>query len=338
MNLKYYGWYDGSPKSQGNVVLSYWNYIVNEYPSVGEDQNDLSRYSKSHYVEACKRYMDEHTKVHPDRKFFIDIPLAEVYYVGTRLADDGFKENIPVWKTLDWIEYVVRELDTDERVLGWYHADEPEVWGYREIVNGNVTNSNPKLEYDFLRNRYWHIKGNSQKPILAVFCDTKLFIDNYYNKILETGPFFDIFGFDYYPFSLTNKSLDPNSQINTKKFRDFINISSNIRNDMPILYVGQGSGSKEFNTRNPTLDEHKTLFKTFIQNCPKERRFGYLLWSYSYADSLSKVNGDIALLPSNIQQWEYEADNKVETVKNTKKIIWNYLKKVLYFFRLRNIK
>lgn len=319
--MKYYGWYDPNPEDTGTLALSYWNHIVNTYPSVGKDQNDLSRYTKKHYVESCRRYMDAHTKVHPDRKFFIDLPLAEVYNVGTKLADDGFKENIPVWKTLDWIEYVVRELDTDERVLGWYHADEPEVWGYREVVNGNVTNANPPIPYQFLSDRYFHIKAFSNKPVLALFCDVPLFIERFYKYTVKYTPFFDIFGFDYYPFQKLNKNIN---EINTKKFREFINIASNIREGMPILYVGQGSGSPEFNTRVPTLEEHQALFQEFVKYCPEDRRFGYLLWSANrqYANDNAIENGTIAL--SSLTQW-----SKLENIHSKGKVysVLNYFKK-----------
>ena len=289
--MKYYGWYDPNPTDKGTIALSYWNHIVNEYANIGSSPNDLDRYTKEHYVQACKTYMDEHSYFFPDRKFIIDIPIAEVYYEGTKTADDGYKENIPIWKTSEWVEYVVNQLDKDDRVLGWYHADEPEVWGYREVINGNVTNSNPSIEYTFLKERYEILKALSTKPVFAVFCDTTLFLNKYYDKIIKYGKFFDVFGFDYYPFTYTNKKID------TTRIKNFINISANIDSNLPVLFVGQGSGTAEFNTRTPYLQEHQDLFQEFIRNCPEERRFGYLLWSANpaFADSNAIINGNLAL-------------------------------------------
>lgn len=327
--LKWYGWYDGEPISQGNVVLSYWNHIVNTYPSEGKDQNDLKRYTKEHYVQSCKRHMEAHTFNNPNKKFIIDLPVSEVYYDGTVIADDGYEENIPIWKTLDWIEYVVKELENDDRIIAWYHADEPEVWGYREVVNGNVTNANPKIKYGFLKDRYDLLKRVSKKPVLAVFCDVPLFLDNYYHKIVNNGPFFDIFGFDYYPFTPKNKKVDPD------RIKKFLNISANINQSMQVLYVGQGSGSTEFNTITPTLLMHEELFKTFIRLCPEERRFGYLLWSYQWADAFAKVTGDIVLIPQNIKRWIDDVDIEEKNKPNLKKNILNKVKSLLSLLRVK---
>ena len=321
--IKYYGWYDSNPSLEGTLALGYWNYVVNEYALEGKDQNDLVRYTKEHYVRACRNYMDKLTENSPNRKFFIDIPLAEVYFDGSRIAEDGYEENIPIWKTLDWIEYVVNELESDGRVLGWYHADEPEVWGYREIVNGNVVNTNPKVPYTFLQERYLHIKSISDKPVLTVFCDIPLFLDRYYSHIISYTPFFDIFGFDYYPFTPTNKT------INSKKFEEFINISSNIDSKMPILFVGQGSGGTEFSNRVPFIQEHQALAMEFFKHCPKERRFGYLLWSANprYANQSAIQNGTLAL--RFLHEWELSADRlKNIKIKNSFK---DYIKRL---FRL----
>lgn len=322
--MKYYGWYDPNPSDKGSIALSYWNHIVNEYASIGNSPNDLDRYTKEHYVEACIRYMDAHTFINPDRKFIIDLPVAEVYYEGTTTAEDGYKENIPIWKTEEWIRYVVDKLEYDKRVLGWYHADEPEVWGYREVVNGNVTNSNPTIPYSFLKKRYDLIKSLSIKPIFAVFCDVPLFLDRYYQDILDNGKFFDIFGFDYYPFTPSNKHIDVN------RIKNFINISANIDAKLPVLFVGQGSGTSEFNTRAPFLQEHQELFQEFVRQCPESRRYGYLLWSANsaYADSTALINGNLAL--HFLQDWI--ESTRLSVVKNFS--IFNKIK--AWFIRLLN--
>lgn len=329
--MKYYGWYDPNPTDKGTVALSYWNHVVNTYSVTGDSPNDLDRYTKENYVQACKVYMDEHEYFFPDRKFIIDIPLAEVYYEGSRVAEDGYKENIPIWKTTEWVEYVVNELDKDDRVLGWYHADEPEVWGFREVINGNVVNGNPVIEYTFLKDRYEIIKSLSKKPVLAVFCDTKLFLDKYYHKILKYGKFFDIFGFDYYPFTPANKKID------STKIKNFINISANIDEKLPVLFVGQGSGTIGFNTRTPYLQEHQNLFQEYIKHCPEERRFGYMLWSANsaYADSNAIINGNLAL--HYLNDWILSTKQPLNFKNNTMLIKFIKWIKSLFSFKTTNI-
>lgn len=295
-----YGWYDSPVLAEGNLILSYWNHVANEYPSQGIDHNDISRYTKEHYVQACKDYMDAHNRVEPTRRFIIDLPLSEVYFNEVRIAEDGYEEVVPIWKTSEWLSYVVEKLNSDPRIVGWYHADEPEVWGYREVVNGNVVNNHPKLPYTFLKERYDLLKSLSEKPVFAVFCDTALFKARYQHDIKTQGKFFDVFGFDYYPFTSNNSTVDEN------KFKQFIDIASNIDRQMQILFVGQGSGGTQFGNRVPTLKEHETLFKTFTKHCPANKRYGYLLWSgnTNYVTPEALNNGNQALLK--LQQWERE--------------------------------
>jgi hypothetical protein len=303
--MKYTGWYDSPIQANGNLVLSYWNHVVNEFPSIGNDHNDIRRYSKEHYVQACKDYMNTHTFVEPNRKFIIDIPLTEVYSNGQAMNEDGYPEDMPIWKTSEWVTYVVNELRFDDRVVGWYQADEPEVWGYREVINGNVVNNSPKIPYTFLKERYDLIKSLSEKPVVAVFCDPSLFKARFYNDILSKGKFFDIFGFDYYPFTPSNSTVDE------RKMKQFIYFADSILPTMPILFVGQGSGGLEFGNRVPTLDEHERLFKAFIKLSKKSNRFGYLLWSGSttYASPEALNLGNKAL--SNTKVWEREQDSSV---------------------------
>lgn len=313
--MNFYGWYDGSPNTEGTVALHYWNNIVNEYALEGEDQNSSIRYTKEHYVNACRNYMDKHTEVNLGKKFIIDIPLAEVWYNEAITAIDGYSQNVPIWKTPEWIEYVIKELDPDPRVIGWYQADEPEVWGYREVVNGNVVNNNPEIRYSFLRSRYLVIRSLTRKPIHAVFCDVSLYSQRYREKVLEVGPFFDVFMFDYYPFTPLNDKVDKS------KFKEFIKIVDEIDSNMPVMFVGQGSGGLEFNNRVPTVSEHEELFKEFIRHCPRSRRYGYLLWSAnpSYASPKAIAHGEIAL--KYIRQWEIEVDQETTKLSLFKRIM-----------------
>jgi hypothetical protein len=296
--IQYYGWYDAGVESNGNLVISYWNHIVNEYPVVGESPNDVIRYSKENYVLSIKKFMDLHTQTNPMKKFLIDIPLCEVYYDGQKTASDGYLENIPIWKTNDWIEYVVKELEDDDRIIGWYHADEPEVWGYREVVNGNVVNENPQIPYQFLKGRYDFIKSISSKLVFSVFCDVPLFNKRYYNDIKNNGAFYDVFMFDYYPYTLNY------TEPNWMKISNFVNLSNELHPKMKIMYVGQGSGSKEFNTRVPSMSEHERMYLEFCKYVPSDNRFGYLLWSYSWADDVARYRGNLTLTENLLNLWE----------------------------------
>lgn len=313
--MNFYGWYDGSPDTKGTLGLHYWNNVVNEYALEGQDQNSGIRYTKEHYVRACKNYMNIHTQINPNKKFIIDIPIAEVWYDGSTIAEDGYLQNVPIWKTPEWIEYVINELDSDPRVLGWYHADEPEVWGYREVVNGNVVNNNPPIRYSYLRSRYLVIQSLSRKPVYAVFCDPTLYTQRYRKEVLQTGTFFDVFMFDYYPFTPTNSKVD------TDKFKQFMKIVDEIDSNMPVMFVGQGSGGPEFGNRVPTVVEHEELFKQFIRHCPRPRRYGYLLWSANptYATSKAITNGEIAF--NYIREWEKEVDQEVTKPTLLKRIV-----------------
>jgi hypothetical protein len=298
--IKYYGWYDGIPKSNGNLVLSYWNHVVNEYPVVGDSPNDVSRYSKENYVLSIKKFMDLHTESEHtrNRKFIIDIPINEVYHNGQITAEDGYPENVIIWKTSDWIEYVVKELENDDRIIGWYHADEPEVWGYREVVNGNVVNTNPTIPYQFLKERYDLIKSISSKLVFSIFCDVPLFNKRYYNDIKNNGAFYDVFMFDYYPYTLDYKYPT------WSKITDFVEINNELHSEKMIVYVGQGSGSPMFNTRVPIMDEHQRMYVEFCKNVPTEKRFGYLLWSHSWADEVAKYRGNLTLTENLLKLWE----------------------------------
>lgn len=282
----YKGWYDGVPnESSGNVVFSYWNHVVNEYPQWGENENDVSRYTVDHYIKALEAYMDAHTENDPNKKFIIDIPLTEVY-------DDGYDPDtgkyIPIFKKIDFIRKLVFYMDLDPRVVAWYFADEPEVWGYDEVVNGVEISRYPELSYLFLKNRYLSIKDLTEKPIIAIFCDTVLFKKRYEKSIQEHGAFFDIFAFDHYPYT-----AHPEYDYSLKKVKDFIKIRNNINPSLPILFVGQGNGYYEGvneNARVPNKYEHTKLYNEFAKNATN--KYGYLLWSWSYSDSEAKENGN----------------------------------------------
>jgi hypothetical protein len=282
----YKGWYDGIPnESKGNIVFSYWNHVVNTYPQWGEDHNDVSRYSAKHYIEALKVYMDAHSEKNEDVKFIIDIPLTEVYNGG---YDPETGKDIPIFKTYEFIRQIVLTFERDRRVVAWYMADEPEVWGYSEVVLGAPINTNPELSYLFLKNRYQSIKELTFKSVIVIFCDTVLYKKRYEKDILTNGAFFDIFAFDHYPFA-----SHPEYDFSLRKIGDFIKLRNQINPKMPILFVGQGNGYFEGvnnNARVPNEYEHIKLFNEFANKA--NNKYGYMLWSWTYADKEAKTNGN----------------------------------------------
>jgi hypothetical protein len=121
--------------------------------------------------------------------------------------------------------------------------------------------------------------------------------------------------FDYYPFTPTNFKVD------TDKFKQFMKIVDEIDSNMPVMFVGQGSGGLQFGNRVPTIAEHQELFKQFIRHCSRPRRYGYLLWSANptYATSKAINNGEIAL--TYIKEWEKEVDQEMSKPTFLKRIV-----------------
>ena len=323
MKTKLYGWYNGDSISSGNVNLTYWNKVVNDYPSVGESKNDPKRYSKEHYVDALKRYISDQLNANPQRKFIIDLPVAEVWWDGTRMAEDGFEEVVPVWKTLEWVEYVVKHMDVYDCIVGWYNADEPEVWGYREIVNGNPISNAPVIPYYLLKQRYDLITTLSSKPVIAVFCDTTLYNSRYASDIRKYGMFFDVFGFDFYPYLLNeNKSLST--------VKEFINIAFKLDKNIQVLFVGQGSGSPDFNTRTPNLREHEDLYAEFTRWCLPQNRYAYLLWAYDHGTTQARRLGNYVLQSGILSTYEKSETTMLKSFgKKLCKVYKRFLKLVL---------
>jgi hypothetical protein len=76
---------------------------------------------------------------------------------------------------------------------------------------------------------------------------------------------------------------------------------------MKIMYVGQGSGSKEFNTRVPSMSEHERMYLEFCKYVPSDNRFGYLLWSHSWADETARYRGNLTLTENLLNLWESDS-------------------------------
>lgn len=292
------GWFDGIRGEHGtenytyyNVNLSYWNHVVNAFPVVfnpdlpeDRQQDNPERYTSENYIKSLHRMIDETTQNFPNAKFFIDIPLCQVYPdtseypSGYRPHPDGGREYCTLFFDDDFYIPIIKEFNAHPNVIGWYTADEPEVWGYRERVNDTVVNEFPPLDLFALRSRYMSIRNVSSKPQLMVFCDLVLMEKtNFFND-----PFlYDIIGFDHYPFK---KSGTTNYKDVLHKF--FYSARLSITED--VVIVGQGIGAHEVNgnsLRSPSVEENTEFFQTAL-NLANRYGFnlkGFLLWSASYA-------------------------------------------------------
>lgn len=279
---RYIGWYDGSPTSAGNVTLCYWNHVVNTFASIGQDANDPRRYTAEHYIEAVERMINAHHAVNGDRRFIVDLPMAEVWYDAN--GQIIFKENA-------WIEQVVQALDANPFIIAWYAADEPELWG--EI------NDRPRISVLHLGSRYRAIKKHSSKPVICVFCDPDLTEEMAEDSIGWSHPkCFDIYGFDYYPYR-TQRDL-PIYPTACRESTIQRMIKAGRGNSM--MFVGQGSGTAEFGTRPPELEEMAKLYEEWTHRSHPGSRYAFLLWSWSYADTASKQIGNFLLEPGILSQ------------------------------------
>lgn len=280
----YTGWYDGPPTSAGNVTLCYFNHVVNAYPSIGQDANDPRRYTASHYIEALGRMIDAHRAVRKDRRFIIDLPIKEVW------RDEN---GMPVMIPDSFIIRVVEAFADNLAVVGWYAADEPELWGQ--------VNNWPKLDHKVLGRRYDAIKQHSDIPVIIVFCEHKYTFDLLFDAHVSGRRIFDIFGFDYYPYR-TDRDLPVQGSTCTRSIFDKMSSLGITYGAKKIMYVGQGSGTRDFDTREPDINEMADLYEEWTKATPERLRFAFLLWSWSYASAQQRERGNFLLDPDIITQ------------------------------------
>ena len=284
----YTGWYDGSPTSAGNVTLCYFNHVVNTYPSIGQDANDPRRYTASHYIEAIGRMIEAHRSIRKDRRFIIDLPLKQVW------RDEN---GMPVMIDDSFIERIVQAFDDNLHIVGWYAADEPELWGH--------VNNWPKLDHKILGRRYDAIKRHSDIPVICVFCDHKRTFDLLFDAHVAGRRIFDIFGFDYYPYR-TDRDLPVQGSTCRRSFLDKMTQLGITYGARQILYVGQASGTADFETREPELEEMADLYEEWTKVISDRVCFGFLLWSWSYASSVQRERGNFLLDPKILNQHTLE--------------------------------
>jgi hypothetical protein len=270
------GWY--SPDldiSSGGVFIEYWNGVVNKYSPRGiVDPNDASLYTAEHYITCLNLYLERLSE--SGRRAFIELPIGQVW-------------NMADWEPARWTAQIVSAVHGQKACAGFYIGDEPEVWGY------SSANTFPVLTADFMKARYKTVKAITDKPVLAVFVDPPLMRDRYGTVLNPSDRFFDIFGFDNYPFE---KDRELNwSRVNSKLLD--MKALWDACGSPPLMYVGQGcgnvnlSGQPNFGQRNPSseeLDEMLGRVKGIFGNLDY-----YLLWSWQYADQYMHALGNVHL-------------------------------------------
>lgn len=283
------GWYDSTPSEPYNAAILYWNHVVNNYsPLVKVDKDDPDLYTLEHYIFSLQEALAKFGK--QGTRLFIQLPFFQVY-------DDPNGNEIIL---TDWWIPIVRHFKDDLRVAGFYMADEPEVWGTK------WSSHRTPFEYEFGYVWYRLIKSIAPaKDVLCVFCDTELFSQKYGDK----PAFFDIFGFDFYPFmaafSIDSKGLGfmPDTKAERRwirsRFREWGKIISRYGYER-VVYVGQGcgnramDGSPNWGQRDINRHHHSFVLRC-IERCIPVGLEGLLLWSWSRADRVARVEGGTCL-------------------------------------------
>ena len=271
-----FGWYDELKPSVGMESIVYWNHAVNELIP-GADPNDPNLYTLKRYLTALGNLPKN------GGKFWVQLPYFQVY------PDSKGNETV-IFE--DYAYEIINHCAFDDRFVGFYLADEPEVWGSQW--------SSHKLKFDqaAAMRVYKHIKStNSEKLALMVFCDTvlmnRLFLPK--NMVLMT----DVLGFDFYPFN-TQENVDKRGLgyvIKTQS--EYNHIIGQIKDIVKtlkrynvtinrLMYVGQGTGEKDwkgrptFGQRDATSAELRLVYNAFLMEGIEFKR--YFFWSKTYSN------------------------------------------------------
>jgi hypothetical protein len=270
------GWYSPDlDASSGSIFIEYWNGVVNKYsPRERVDVNDASLYTAEHYISSLGVYLEKLSN--SGRRAFVELPIGQVW-------------NMADWEPARWTTQIVRAVHEHPACAGFYIGDEPEVWGY------SSANTFPVLTADFMKERYKAVRAVTDKPVLAVFVDPPLMRNRYGSMLNEKDRFFDIFGFDNYPFE---KDRELNWQRVNSKLQDMKSLWDASGNP-PLMYVGQGCGSvnvdeqPNFGQRNPSSDELDQMLGR-VKGIFGDPDY-YLLWSWQYADQYMRALGNVHL-------------------------------------------
>lgn len=234
--------------------------------------NDASLYTADHYIASLKVYLDRLAE--SGRRTFVELPIGQVW-------------DMTDWEPSGWTRQIVTAVHEHPGCAGFYIGDEPEVWGY------SSANTFPVLTADFMKIRYDAVKAVTDKPVLVVFVDPPLMRNRYGSMLNPNERFFDIFGFDNYPFE-KDRELSW-SRVNSK-LQDMKSLWDACGNP-PLMYVGQGcgivnlEGQPNFGQRNPSSEELDEMLGR-VKGIFGDPDY-YLLWSWQYADSYMRALGNV---------------------------------------------
>lgn len=267
------GYYSPDLRQTKGVHVAYWNDIAVRYGN--KNPNDVANFTLEAFLSACSDYL-YHCAFHGS-KSFIQLPINQVWSVTD-------------WEPATWLADIVSTFKDHPALAGWYLADEPEVWGYSEPgPDGVPINANPKLTHSFLYDRYRKCKQLAPDvPVLVVFCDLALYDKAYSGK----PPFYDIFGFDYYPFT--------DHKGHALRWDRFTEWRKRSRNH-PVMYVAQGCGRsagwtdengefKRFGQLDMTAGQFDEQYIRAVDEFGNQLKY-YLLWDWHYADENMRVLG-----------------------------------------------
>jgi len=308
------GWYDPGYTNDlqadtsgniaaGDTAIFYWNGAIDRYNPSGEEFNV---YSKESYITALNNILSTTSK-----NIIVQLPYWDV---------SGSFENAN--KLTSWWPDVINATKNNNKVIGYYLFDEPEVWGSASAPNI------PQLTHTEALSLYNVVKANTTKDAYAVFTDVQLF--NFKpggNEIKYGGltPFWDVFMFDAYDF-LTQAELDIKCAAFTgspwcytagsTQERDYVKArllrwKNEVINEYGytrVVFVMQGHGDTRqdpvtgtsttdpafvFGMRTMTDNEYDFIIDTLKDEFNLE---GLLVWSWVYANNVSRERANTALL------------------------------------------
>lgn len=270
------GWYDELAPTQGMESIVYWNHAVNRLIP-GADQNDVNLYTVESYIKALSMLPKN------GGRFWVQLPYFQVY-------TDELGKEIVIFE-----QYAYKIIDAfahDDRVVGFYLADEPEIWGTE------WSSHKDRFDKEAAKRVYRHIKSqNHEKLALMVFCD--VWQMNWKFKPTDLVLMTDILGFDYYPYEtqaqVDNKGRDyvirTRSEWNyiKRRIRDISTLLKKYGfSSRSMMYVGQGTGEFDwdgnptFGQRDPYRHELASVIQEFYNNNVEFGR--YFFWSKSYSN------------------------------------------------------
>jgi hypothetical protein len=309
------GWYDNYEPRKSTTKVLYHNSVVNVVDDF-QNPNNAELYTKENYIAALHSLREAGLL----QDSFVQLPVFQVY-------NDQNGEEIEL---VDW--WFVLYAEFWPFVLGFYIADEPEIWGteygpYNRKYPYEKVKSWKDLYYDTLDPSF-------QVPLLAVFCDVMLLEP-------KTDYWFDvctIFGFDFYPLMTKEEiakkglSFKPGSKAEMdwikQKFAAWIPILRQF-SGREIMYVGQGcgiraeDGSDNWGQRDFSATELNMVYQAYLEVMGQEPDY-YVLWSWSRADNLTKIKCDVHLI-----QAEQIKVPKPKPKKGFFGKLWNFIKRVI---------